>query len=278
MSYGADPTISEKPAPTPAKVSVPSLTLFKARGEKLAMMTAYDFTFASLLDRIGMDLLLVGDSLGMVLQGDASTMAVSVEHIAYHTKAVARGSKRALVISDMPALSYATLERALQTSQTLLAAGAQMLKLEGAGPMIEIAAQLSARDVPICGHLGLTPQSLHKLGGFKVQAREKAAADQLLADAEALQHAGVSLLVLECVPSEVANRVTRALNIPTIGIGAGPGCDGQVLVLHDALGLGTHRRPKFVKNFAESANPEQALRKYVLEVKSGAFPGVEHQY
>jgi len=278
MSYGADPTNAEKPAASPARVNVPSLAAFKARGEKLAMMTAYDFTFASLLDRVGMDLLLVGDSLGMVLQGDSSTMAVTVEHIAYHTKAASRGAKRALVISDMPALSYATLERALQTSQTLLAAGAQMLKLEGAGPMIEIAAQLNARDVPICAHLGLTPQSLHKLGGFKVQAREQAAAEQLLADALALEQAGVALLVLECVPSLVANRVTNKLRIPTIGIGAGPGCDGQVLVLHDALGLGTHRRPKFVKNFAESLNPEQALRNYVLDVKSGAFPGVEHQY
>ena len=278
MSYGADPTQNEKATVTPAKVSVPSLLAFKARAEKLAMMTAYDFTFASLLDRIGMDLLLVGDSLGMVLHGDSSTMAVTIEHIAYHTKAVAKAAKRALVIADMPALSYATLERALQTSQTLLAAGAQMLKLEGAGPMIEITAQLCARDVPICGHLGLTPQSLHKLGGFKVQARESAAVDQLLQDALALERAGVSLLVLECVPSSVAKVVSSQLRIPTIGIGAGPDCDGQVLVLHDALGLGTHRRPKFVKNFAETANPEQALRNYVLEVKSGAFPGPMHQY
>jgi 3-methyl-2-oxobutanoate hydroxymethyltransferase len=277
MSYGAAPEAAGADA-KPARVTVPALQGFKQRGEKIAMMTAYDYTFASLLERLGVDVILVGDSLGMVLQGENSTLGVSVEHMAYHTKAVARASKRALVLADLPAFSYATLERALARAQTLFAAGAHMLKLEGAGPMIAIVQELSARDIPICGHIGLTPQSLHKLGGFKVQARDPQAASKLISDARALQQAGADMLVLECVPAALAAEVSKSLVIPCIGIGAGAAVDGQVLVLHDALGLGTHRRPKFVKNFAETANPAQAIEAYVQAVKSGAFPAAEHQY
>lgn len=260
--------------------TVPALVEAKRAGRKLAMLTAYDAVFARVFDRNGADLILVGDSLGMVVQGLGSTLPVSVDDIAYHTAAVARGLKRALLIADLPFQSDATPERALDAATKLLQAGAQMVKLEGAGHKLETIRFLVEREIPVSGHLGLTPQSVLRLGGFKVQGREERAAAKLREDALAIADAGASLLVLECVPSALAAAITAASPIPTIGIGAGPGCDGQVLVLHDMLGLDSgHRRPKFVKDFlAENGSVAGAVRAYCDAVRSGAFPDAEHAY
>ena len=260
--------------------TVPALAEAKRQGRKLAMLTAYDAGFARVLDHNGIDLVLVGDSLGMVVQGHGSTLPVSVADIAYHTAAVARVLQQALLVADLPFQSDATPERALDASVTLLQAGAQMVKLEGAGPKLEVIGFLAARDMPVCAHLGLTPQSVLKLGGYKVQGRDQQAAAQLLADAKAVAAAGASLLVLECVPSTLAREITAAVAIPTIGIGAGPHCDGQVLVLHDLLGLdGGHRRPRFVKDFlAEGGSVAGAVRAYVAAVHEGSFPDAAHAY
>lgn len=260
--------------------SVPALADAKRTGRKLAMLTAYDAVFARVFDRNGADLILVGDSLGMVVKGLNSTLPVSVDDIAYHTAAVARGLKRALLIADLPFQSDATPERALDAATTLLRAGAQMVKLEGAGHKLDTIRFLVEREIPVSGHLGLTPQSVLRLGGFKVQGREERAAAKLREDALAIADAGASLLVLECVPSALAAAITAASPIPTVGIGAGPGCDGQVLVLHDMLGLDSgHRRPKFVKDFlAEGGSVAGAVRAYCDAVRSGAFPDAEHAY
>ncbi len=266
-------------------INVPKLLAMKQSGEKIAMMTAYDYSFGQIMDAAGIDIVLVGDSLGMVVQGHSTTLPVTLSDIAYHTQTVARGVKKALLLADLPLLSYATLERALVASETVLRAGAQMVKLEGAGPMIDVIAGLSARDVAVCAHLGLTPQSLHKLGGFKVQGRDQKARVRLLADAKSVQDAGADLLVLECVPSDVAAEITAALTIPTIGIGAGLQCDGQVLVVFDALGIGFGRRPRFVHNFLEDLGGSgggisvlAGVQNYVKAVKAKTFPGPEHVY
>jgi 3-methyl-2-oxobutanoate hydroxymethyltransferase len=261
-------------------VSVPKLHAMKQAKEKIAMMTAYDFSFAQVMDAAGVDIVLVGDSLGMVIQGQSTTLTVTVQDIAYHTQMVARGVKKALVLADLPLLSYATLERALSACETVLRAGAHMVKLEGAGPMLEVIAGLSSRDIAVCAHLGLTPQSLHKLGGFKVQGRDAKARAQLLRDAQAVQDAGADLLVLECVPAPLAADISAQLRIPTIGIGAGVDCDGQVLVVFDALGIGFGRRPRFVHNFMESGVTSvlEGVKRYVSAVKQQTFPGPEHVY
>lgn len=260
--------------------TVPALAEAKREDRKLVMLTAYDNSFARAMDANGVDLVLVGDSLGMVVQGHDSTLPVSVDDIVYHTAAVARGLSRALLIADLPFQSDATPERALQASIALLQAGAEMVKLEGAGHKLEVIRFLVQRDIPVCAHLGLTPQSVLKFGGYKVQGRDDAAAAQLLADAQAVAEAGASLLVLECVPSPLATKVTAAIAIPTIGIGAGPGCDGQVLVLHDFLGIDSgHRRPKFVKDFlAEGGSIAGAIRAYAQAVRDGSFPDASHSY
>src|SRR5690606_22940296 len=223
---------------------------------------------------------LVGDSLGMVVQGHDSTLPVTVADIAYHTAAVARVLTRALLLADLPFQADATPERALDASTVLLQAGAQMVKLEGAGPKLEVIRFLTEREIPVCSHLGLTPQSVLRLGGYKVQGREQQAAERLLADARAVAEAGAALLVLECVPTPLARRITEAVDIPTIGIGAGPHCDGQVLVLHDFLGLDSgHRRPRFVKDFlAGGGSVDGAVRAYAQAVRDGSFPGAEHAY
>ena len=259
---------------------MPALAQAKRQGRRLAMLTAYDAGFARVLDHNGIDLVLVGDSLGMVVQGHDSTLPVTVADMVYHTAAVARGLRQALLVADLPFQADATPERALDASVALLQAGAQMVKLEGAGPKLEVIAFLAARDIPVCSHLGLTPQSVLKLGGFKVQGREEQAAAKLLDDARAVAAAGASLLVLECVPVELARAVTAAIDIPTIGIGAGAGCDGQVLVLHDLLGLdGGHRRPRFVKDFlAQGGSVAGAVRAYAEAVRDGSFPDAEHAY
>ena len=267
-------------APRPV-VTVPRLRRMKAEGERIVALTAYDASFARVLDAAGVDLVLVGDSLGMVVQGHASTLPVTVEDIVYHTACVARGLKKALLVADMPFQSYATPERALDAAAAMLArGGASMVKLEGAGALLESIRFLAERDIPVCAHLGLTPQSVLRLGGYAVQGREGAAAKKLLADAHAVADAGADLLVLECVPTPIATEITKSIGIPTIGIGAGPGCDGQVLVLHDLLGINSgHRRPRFVKDFlADGGSIDGAIKAYVQAVKNGEFPTAEHSY
>jgi len=262
------------------KWTVPGLARAKREGRKLVMLTAYDCSFARVMDAAGVDLVLVGDSLGMVVQGESSTLPVTVEHIAYHTEAVARGLSRAMLVADLPFQSDATPERALDASIMLLQAGAEMVKLEGAGHKLEVIRFLAERDIPVCAHLGLTPQSVLTLGGYRVQGRDAPAADKLRADALAVAEAGASMLVLECVPTDLATAVTQASAIATIGIGAGPGCDGQVLVLHDMLGIDSgHRRPRFVKDFlAEGGSVAAAISAYAAAVRDGSFPDAEHSY
>jgi 3-methyl-2-oxobutanoate hydroxymethyltransferase len=268
-------------ASDPRPVTVPDLAAAKQAGRKLAMLTAYDAGFARVLDACGVDIVLVGDSLGMVVQGRDSTLPVTVDDIEYHTRCVARGLRRALLLADMPFQSDGSLERALDAATRLLQAGAGMIKLEGAAAhKLEAIRHLVEREIPVCAHLGLTPQSVLRFGGFKVQGREADAAEKLKADALAVAGAGAAMLVLECVPSALAADITAASPVPTIGIGAGPHCDGQVLVLHDMLGLDSgHRRPKFVKDFlAEGGSVAGAARAYVDAVRDGRFPGAEHAY
>lgn len=261
-------------------MSVPDLAEARRAGRKLVMLTAYDAGFARTLDANGVDIVLVGDSLGMVVQGHASTLPVSVEDVAYHTRCVAGALRRALLVADLPFQSDATPERALDAATRLLQAGAAMVKLEGAGHKLETIRFLVEREIPVSAHLGLTPQSVLRFGGYKVQGRDEAAAAALHDDARAVADAGASLLVLECVPSPLAAAITHASAIPTIGIGAGPGCDGQVLVLHDLLGLDSgHRRPKFVKDFlAEGGSVAGAVRAFADAVRSGEFPDADHAY
>jgi 3-methyl-2-oxobutanoate hydroxymethyltransferase len=262
-------------------VTLPALAQMKRRGEKIVALTAYDASFGRLLDAAGVDLVLVGDSLGMVLQGHASTLPVTVEDIVYHCACVARGMHAPLLVADMPFGSYATPERAFDAAHAMLAAGhASMVKLEGAGYVLDVIHFLSAREIPVCAHLGLTPQSVLRLGGFSVQGKEDRAAHKLREDARAVAEAGADVLVLECVPSALAAEITKDIGIPTIGIGAGPSCDGQILVLHDMLGIASgHRRPRFVKNFLEGRDSiEAAVRAYAQAVRDGSFPGPEHGY
>lgn len=265
---------------TARRWTVPMLADAKREGRRLAMLTCYDAGFARALDAAGIDLVLVGDSLGMVVQGHDSTLSVTVDDIAYHTACVARGLSNALLVSDLPFQADASPARALDASVRCLQAGAAMVKLEGAGHKLAVIRHLVEREIPVCAHLGLTPQSVLRLGGFRVQGRDEAAAAKLRDDARAVAEAGASLLVLECVPSSLAAAITADLDIPTIGIGAGPGCDGQVLVLHDLLGLDSgHRRPKFVKDFlADGGSVGDAVRGYAEAVRAGTFPDASHAY
>jgi 3-methyl-2-oxobutanoate hydroxymethyltransferase len=261
-----------------APLTINHIQEMKRQGEKIAMLTCYDAAFARAMDEAGVDIILVGDSMGMVVQGMNSTVAVSVDDIAYHTRCVARGVERTFLLADMPFGSYHNESTAMNNAVQLLSAGSAMVKLEGAGPMIAIVEYLVSRGVPVCGHLGLTPQSVHQLGGFKVQAREAEAASQLMADALALQMAGAQMLVLECVPAALGREVSAQLDIPLIGIGAGADCDGQVLVMHDMLGLGG-RVPRFVANFMQgNQSIGAAFESYVSDVRSGRFPANEHEY
>jgi len=262
------------------RITLTELGALRARGEKLVMLTCYDASFAALCDEAGVELLLVGDSLGMVVQGHDTTLPVTMDDVAYHTACVARGSKRGLVIADMPFGSYqASKEQALVNAARLMAAGAQMVKLEGGRPMLETVRFLVERGIPVCGHVGLTPQAVHQLGGFRVQGRTADAARALLDDAQGLQDAGAAMIVLEAIPSALAAQATAALAIPTIGIGAGAACSGQVLVLHDMLDIYPGRKAKFVRNFMAGADGvRSALRRYVEAVKSGEFPGPEHSF
>ena len=258
---------------------ITDLRRMKAERQPISMLTAYDSSFAAVMDAQGVELILIGDSLGMVVQGHRTTLPVTVDDIAYHVSAVARGNRYAMLVADMPFLSYATVDQCLIAGRTLMAAGAAMLKLEGAGPVLDCIRALSERDVPVCAHLGLTPQSVHKLGGFKVQGREQLAAERLRADARAVVEAGADLLVLECVPSALASEISSEIAIPTIGIGAGPGCDGQVLVLHDLIGVSGGRRPRFVKDFLKGRGSiAEAVAAYVAAVRAREFPAAEHGY
>lgn len=250
------------------------------KGEKLAMLTCYDASFASRLEAVGIDAILVGDSLGMVVQGQASTLPVSLDEMAYHTSAVARGARHTFLIADLPFGSYqGGPVQALQSAARLLAAGAHCVKLEGGAVMAETVEFLAARGIPVCGHLGLLPQSVHAMGGYKVQARNQDAAQQLLEDARLLSQCGAGMVVLEAIPALLAKAVTEHLPVPTIGIGAGADCSGQVLVLYDMLGITPGKVPRFAHNFLrETSDIEHALSAYVLAVKQGDFPTAAHSF
>jgi len=264
--------------PLPQAVTVPQLTLMKGEGRKIAAMTAYDASFARAMDEAGMDVILVGDSLGMVVQGRKTTLPVTLADMVYHTACVARGIRHALLIADMPFLTFQGAPTdALKCAGALMQAGANMVKVEGAGPLVENVAYLCARGIPVCGHIGLTPQFVNTFGGFKVQGRGAQGAE-LKAQAQQLAAAGVGVLVLEAVPAPLAAEISQMVTIPTIGIGAGVACDGQVLVMHDALGLGV-RRPRFVRDFlATGGGIAGAFRAYIDAVRTGAFPSVEESY
>lgn len=262
-------------------VTLTELARMKAEGEKIAMLTCYDASFAALCDRAGVDSILVGDSLGMVLQGQSSTLPVTMEHMVYHTECVARTARRPWIVSDMPFASYQeSREQALRNAARLMAAGAHMVKVEGGAWLADTVAFLVERGIPVCAHIGLTPQSVHQLGGYRVQGRGEAGATKLRADAVALEQAGASLMVFEMVPADVAAAVTSELkSCATIGIGAGKDCDGQVLVLHDMLGVYPGKTARFVKNFmAEHGSIQEAVAGYVQAVKAVTFPGPEHCY
>ena len=249
-------------------------------GEKIAMFTCYDASFARLLDGAGVECLLIGDSLGNVIQGHDTTLPVTVADIAYHTAAVKRGADQAFIIADMPFGSYQeSPEQAFRSAVVLMAAGAQMVKLEGGVEMAETTHFLSSRGIPVCAHVGLTPQSVHQLGGYRIQGKDDSGAAKLIADALAQQEAGATLIVIEAVPAPLAAEATRQLSIPTIGIGAGKECSGQVLVLHDMLNVSSGRKARFVRNFmAGQDSITAALAAYVAAVKDGSFPGPEHCY
>jgi 3-methyl-2-oxobutanoate hydroxymethyltransferase len=273
---GGDAPAPVKPVANKA-VTIPSLNALRAAGTKITMLTCYDASFASLMDRCGVEILLVGDSLGMVCNGHNSTLPVTVAEVAYHTAAVARGSKSAMIIADMPFGSYATPEAAFNHAVTLIQAGAHMVKLEGGAWLADTVRFLTERAIPVCAHLGLTPQSVHQLGGYKVQGKTIESADHLKADAKLLQAAGASLLVLEAIPAALGKEVTELLAIPTIGIGGGPDCSGQVLVMHDLLGVFPGRKARFVKNFMDGQTSiDAAVTAYVTAVKDGSFPALEH--
>lgn len=279
--YGTLPPAS--PLPQRRPVSLPRLQQMREAGEKITMLTAYDATFAAVADAAGVECLLVGDSLGMVCQGLHSTVGVSLETMVYHTESVTRGLRRvqgtAWVIGDMPYGTYhESREQALRSACALMQAGAHMVKLEGGAVMAETIAFLTSRGIPVCAHLGLLPQSVNQLGGYRVQGRDADAAKRLIADAQALETAGAGLMVLEAIPAALAAELTETLSIPTIGIGAGADCGGQVLVMYDMLGLYPHA-PKFSKNFMDGAGSvPAAFNAYVQAVKSGAFPAAEHSF
>jgi 3-methyl-2-oxobutanoate hydroxymethyltransferase len=268
---GADAVRPEKP------VTVPDFLAAKSRGQRLTMLTAYDYTFARLLDEAGVDGILVGDSLGMVVQGHADSLSVTLEEMIYHTRIVARGVRRSLLVTDMPFMSYQiSPQQALENAGRLVKeAGAHAVKLEGGSRCCEAIAAITAADIPVMAHIGLTPQSVRRLGGFKVQRDEK----RLLSDARAVEQAGAFAVVVECVPAELARSITAAVHIPTIGIGAGNECDGQILVVHDMLGLFQDLRPKFVKNYADLGGEiVRAVQAYCREVRTGQFPAQEHEF
>lgn len=267
-------------SPKRVKVTVRTLRRMKENGEKIAMLTAYDASFAAQLDAANVDVILVGDSLGNVIQGCDSTLPVTVDDMIYHTRAAARGCQRPLLMADMPFMSYSSIDVALQNAARLMKeGGAHMVKLECTSGQEAIVAALSNEGIPVCAHLGLRPQSVHKLGGYRVQGRERNEAGEMLEQAHRLETAGADLLLLEAVPAALAGEITGHVGVPVIGIGAGPHCDGQVLVLYDALGITAGKTPKFAKNFLTgSGSIAAALSAYVQAVKAGTFPGNEQTF
>jgi 3-methyl-2-oxobutanoate hydroxymethyltransferase len=261
----------------PKPVTVPDFLSARARGTRLAILTAYDYTFARLLDEAGVDAILVGDSLGMVVQGHTNALPVTLEEMIYHTKCVVRGTSRAMIITDLPFMTFQLgATQALESAgRVVKEGGAHAVKLEGGERTAEAIAAIVRADIPVVGHVGMTPQSVHRFGGFKVQRQ----AEKLLADAKAVEQAGAFAMVIECVPTELAAKITSSVNIPTIGIGAGPHCDGQVLVMQDMLGLYGDLRPKFVKRYTEAGNDiRQAVEAYCREVRDGRFPDTGHSF
>ncbi|MGA8862953.1 MAG: 3-methyl-2-oxobutanoate hydroxymethyltransferase [Gallionella sp.] len=262
------------------RTTLTKLQAMSGKGEKIAVLTCYDSSFAALLENQGIDVLLVGDSLGMVLQGHETTLPVTLADMMYHTGCVARGSRQAFILSDMPFGTFqVSPQETCAHAARLMAAGAQMVKLEGGATMVETVRFLTERGIAVCGHVGLTPQSVHQLGGYRVQGKESAAAQKLLSDAVALEQAGAGMIVLEAIPALLAAEITSQLIIPTIGIGAGASCSGQVLVLHDMLDIYPGKKARFVKNYMEDApGIAAAVANYVAEVKAGTFPSKHHSF
>ena len=263
---------------TSPPVNVSTLQKMKSDRVPIACITAYDASFAKLVDRAGIDLVLVGDSLGMVIQGHDTTVPVTVDHVVYHTKIVSTQLKRSFLVSDLPFMSYSSPEQALDNAVRLMQeGGAMMVKLEGGHNQLSIVEYLAKHDIPVCAHLGLKPQSVHKIGGFKVQGRDKNKVNKMVEEATALQDVGADLVLLECIPNEAGRIITKSLRVPVIGIGAGSSVDGQILVIYDLLGITLGPTPKFVKNFMQDSDSViDALRRYIKEVKSKAYPASEH--
>lgn len=259
-------------------VTLSTLGRMKADGKKIASLTCYDASFAVLLDEADVDVVLVGDSMGMVIQGHDTTVPVTMDHIVYHTRAVARGLHRPFLMADLPFMSYPSKDRALENAVRLMQeGGAKMVKLESGGTQAQIVEFLAGHDIAVCAHLGLRPQSVHKTGGFRVQGRERDSAAQMIENAKRLESAGADVVLLECIPADLGKAITEALHVPVIGIGAGPDTDGQILVLYDILDITTGRKPRFVKDFMPGAGSNrEALKRYVEAVRSGAYPAPEH--
>lgn len=284
MSYlSTEPRTENNTVKAKPPVTLSTLNKFKANGETFSCLTCYDASFAHAMQVAEIDTILIGDSLGMVVQGQSSTLPVSVEDMVYHTKNVARANTHALILCDLPFMSVATLERAIDASQAVMQAGAHVVKIEGGAELAEIVSVLAKNGVPTCVHLGLTPQSVNVLGGYKVQGKTEAQADKLMQDCEAVVKAGASILLLECVPAELAKKVRATFPVPVIGIGAGVDCDGQVLVMHDMLGVYTRKPAKFVKDFLtddgnETGDIVGAFRNFHQAVKNRTFPTLEHSF
>ncbi len=268
----------QKRAQDTPPVTLRTLRAMKADGEPISCITAYDASFAALVDVAGVDIVLVGDSLGMVIQGHETTVPVTMDDMVYHTRAVTAGSYRPFVIADMPFMSYATPKHALANAARLMQEGhAKMIKLEGGINQLSIVRTLASSDIPVCAHIGLTPQSVHKIGGFRVQGREPGTAEQMIEAAKALEEEGADIVLLECIPNELGRAITAAVQVPVIGIGAGPATDGQILVLYDVLDITPGRKPRFVKNFmADAGDCSEAVRRYVAAVKDRSYPAPEH--
>ena len=254
-------------------VTINALQQMRARQEKIACLTAYDAAFAKVLDEAGIDIILVGDSLGMVIQGNTSTVSVTMEDMLYHTRCVSNVTKNALVVSDMPFMSYSNIDNALHNATLLMQeGGAQMVKLEATQRQTEIVAELSACGIPVCAHLGLRPQYVHKLGGYQIQGADNDSANEILNTSTALEKAGADILLVECIPAALTAQITRSVNLPVIGIGAGSDCDGQILVLQDILGITPGKTPPFAKSYMHCGTIQKAVSQYINEVKSGEFP------
>ena len=260
-------------------ITLSQLQKMKAEGEKFTCLTSYDATFTHVMNAAGVETILIGDSLGMVIQGQDSTLPVTIADMCYHISAVKRGNSHAFLIADMPFMSYSKPEQALDNAAKLMQAGANMVKLEGGSWLCDTVKLLSQRGIPVCAHLGLTPQAVHKLGGYKVQGKTTAAAETIKQESLALEAAGADILLYECIPTELGREITALVSVPTIGIGAGQHTDGQVLVLHDMLGINLGKRPRFVKNFlTDGRSIQQAFEAYVDEVKHTTFPAAEHGF